>query len=94
VTAGTGATTSHANWKQYQHLTVPVLLVNGTGDKVTNPRGARAFIEAVRSEDKTLSLVDGGRHALLDDPPSNVEALHIIVNWLERRLPKNDALKP
>ena len=91
VTAGTGSTTAHANWKQYQHVTVPVLVVHGTGDKVAEPSGNREFIEAVRSQDKTLSLVDGGRHSLLDDPPSNAEALQVIVEWLDRRLPKNDA---
>jgi hypothetical protein len=37
------------------------------------------------SQDKTLRLVDGGRHALLDDPPSNAEALQIILGWLEHR---------
>jgi len=94
VTAAGGATTSHANWKQYQHVTVPVLTVNGTADKVAGPSSSREFIEAVRSQDKTLSLVDGGRHSLLDDPPSNAEALQIILGWLDRRLPKNDAVKP
>jgi alpha-beta hydrolase superfamily lysophospholipase len=94
ATAGSGATISHANWRRYQDVTVPVLVVSGTADKVTEPGGLREFDEAVRSQDKTLSLVAGGRHALLDDPPSNAEALQIILDWLGRRLPKNDAVKP
>jgi acylglycerol lipase len=94
VTAAGGATTSHANWKQYQHVAVPVLVVNGTADKVADPSGSREFVEAVRSQDKTISLVDGGRHSLLDDPPSNAEALQIILGWLDRRLPRDDAVKP
>lgn len=94
VTAAGGATTSHANWKHYQQITVPVLVVNGTGDKVAIPSASREFIEMVQSEDKTLALVDGGRHSLLDDTPSNAEALQTILDWLERRLPKNDAAKP
>jgi acylglycerol lipase len=88
VTAASGATTSHANWQQYQRVTVPILIVNGTADKVTPPSASREFFEAVRSDDKTLGLVEGGRHSLLDDPPSNAEALHIILGWLDRRLPK------
>lgn len=87
VTAGSGATISHANWRQYQNVTVPVLVVSGTGDQVTKPDGLREFVEAVRSQDKTLSLVEGGRHALLDDPPSNIQALQVILDWLDRRLP-------
>ena len=86
VTVASGATISHGNWTRYQEITVPVLVVSGTGDTVTNPTGIRAFIQAVRSEDKTLVLVDGGRHSLLDDPPSNAEALHTILGWLDRRL--------
>ena len=73
---------------------MPVLVVSGTADKVTEPSGLREFVEAVRSQDKTLSLVEGGRHSLLDDPPSNAEALRIILTWLERRLPGNDAVEP
>jgi alpha-beta hydrolase superfamily lysophospholipase len=91
VTAASGATISHANWEQYRHVAVPVLAVSGTADKVTDPSGIREFIEVVRSHDKTLSLVDGGRHSLLDDPPSNAEALQIVLGWLDRRLPGNDA---
>jgi acylglycerol lipase len=86
VTAGSGAAISHANWKMYQMISVPVLLVNGDADKVTVPADGREFIEAIRSEDKTLRLVDGGRHSLLDDPPANAEALRIILEWLDRRV--------
>jgi alpha-beta hydrolase superfamily lysophospholipase len=94
VTAGSGTTISHADWKRYRQLTVPVLVVNGTADKVTDPSGGREFIETVRSRDKTLSLVDGGRHSLLDDPPSSEEALRIILSWLERRLPTSGDVEP
>ncbi len=93
VTAGSGATTSHANWKQYPQVTVPVLVVSGTADRVTDPGGMREFIDAVRSGDKTLGLVEGGRHSLLDDPPGSAEALQIILGWLNRRVPKNDGLE-
>jgi acylglycerol lipase len=86
VTAGSGATISHANWPMYERITVPVLVVHGTGDVVAVPAASRAFVDAIRSEDKMLSLVDGGRHSLLDDPPSNEEARRIIVDWLQRRL--------
>jgi alpha-beta hydrolase superfamily lysophospholipase len=94
VTAGSGATISHANWPMYERITVPALVVHGTGDVVAVPAASRAFVDAIRSEDKTLSLVDGGRHSLLDDPPSSEEALATIMVWLERRLPRPAAGKP
>jgi alpha-beta hydrolase superfamily lysophospholipase len=88
VTAGSGAAISHANWPVYSRITAPVLVVHGTGDVVAIPAASRAFIDSVRSEDKMLNLVDGGRHSLLDDPPSNEEALRIIMDWLQDRLPR------
>jgi acylglycerol lipase len=94
VTAGSGAAISHANWPLYERIIVPVLVVHGTGDVVAVPAASRAFIDAVRSDDKMLSLVDGGRHSLLDDPPSREEALATIMDWLERRLPPTTAGKP
>lgn len=94
VTAATGSATAHANWNQYQRITVPVLVVNGTADPVVDASSSRAFIEKVRSQDKSLSLVEEGRHSLLDDPPSNDEALRVILDWLERHLRTNDEVKP
>jgi acylglycerol lipase len=94
VSAATGATISHANWKHYQRITLPVLVVTGAADKVAIPSAGQEFVEAVRSQDKTLSLVDGGRHSLLDDPPSSAQALQIILAWLDRRLPTRDAVRP
>ena len=88
LTAGSGANIAHANWQYYRQITVPILVVTGTADQVTPPSAGRDFIEAVRSEDKTLSLVDGGRHALLDDPPSGAEARRLILGWLDLRASK------
>jgi acylglycerol lipase len=93
ATAGSGASISHANWAQYRNVTVPILVVSGTSDEVTGPSGMREFIDAVRSQDKTLTLIDSGRHSLLDDPPSSSEALQTILGWLDRRVPKSGVAK-
>ena len=50
---------------------MPVLVVQGAADRVATPGASGEFTEAIRSPDKALSLVEGGRHSLLDDPPSN-----------------------
>ena len=89
LTVASGATTSHANWTRYTDIVVPTLVVNGTADKVTDASGGRAFIDSVRSQDKTLSLVEGGRHSLLDDPPASTEALQVILSWIDLRLPRS-----
>ena len=86
LSAGTGAATAHENWKAYRRITIPVLVVNGSADSVTPPDGNRAFIDSLGSRDKTLIVVEGGRHSLLDDPPSDAEALQAILTWLDRQM--------
>jgi alpha-beta hydrolase superfamily lysophospholipase len=87
ITAATGATVAHRNLTRYAGLSVPVLVVNGSQDQVTTPAAARSFMEKVQSPDRTLRIIDGGRHSLLDDPPSSTQALDAILEWLDRRLP-------
>lgn len=85
LTIGSGAAIANASWQSYPRISVPVLLVNGTADPVTPPAASREFLDAVQAGDETLALVEGGLHALLDDPPANREALQIILSWLDRR---------
>jgi alpha-beta hydrolase superfamily lysophospholipase len=87
VTAGSGAATAHDNWRRYREITAPTLVVTGSGDNVAAPAAATAFVDVVRSPDKALALIEGGRHSLLDDPPSSGEALQAILLWLDRRVP-------
>jgi acylglycerol lipase len=90
ITAATGATVAHRNWNRYAELSVPLLVVNGSDDQVTTPDAARAFIDLAGSTDKTLVLVEGGRHMLLDDPPSSTEALDAILAWIDQRLSRSE----
>ena len=76
---------SQANWKQYSQLTTPVLAIHGTYDTATNARGSVEIIEAISSEDKTLYLVEGGRHDLLDDLVSD-ETRDVIIDWIDKRV--------
>jgi alpha-beta hydrolase superfamily lysophospholipase len=87
ATAASGVAISQANWEGYRSVAVPVLVVTGAEDTVTAPGSSREFIDMLGSQDKTLRIVDGGRHSLLDDPPSSAEALQIILDWLDRHLP-------
>jgi acylglycerol lipase len=44
-----------------------VLILHGTADKVTNPKGSALFYETAGAADKTLKLYDGHVHDLLND---------------------------
>ncbi|WP_322033521.1 alpha/beta hydrolase [Paraburkholderia sp. J76] len=48
-------------------LRLPVLIWHGTGDKLTEPEGSRAFGANVGSPDRTLTLYEGSYHETLND---------------------------
>jgi acylglycerol lipase len=62
-------------------ITLPVLLLHGTGDKATNPQGSQYIMENIRSYDKTLRLYDGHFHDLINDIDNDV-VLTDISSWL------------
>jgi alpha-beta hydrolase superfamily lysophospholipase len=77
---------AHDNWSLYREWRVPTLILHGTADTITDPAGSRAFYDTIASIDKTLHLVEGGYHELLNDAGRD-ETLHALLNWLECRLP-------
>jgi acylglycerol lipase len=78
--------TAHSNWPRYAEWQLPTLAIHGTADKFTNPEGSRRLIATIASRDKTLYVVDGGYHELLNDTERD-ETLRVVTTWLERRLP-------
>ena len=73
-------------WARYRAWRLPTLAFHGTADTITEPEGSRRFVDAISSPDKTLHLVEGGYHELLNDVDAE-ETLHVVLTWLERRLP-------
>jgi alpha-beta hydrolase superfamily lysophospholipase len=53
--------------KSFGQITLPLLILHGTADKVTSPRGSQEFYERAGSSDKTLKLYEGHFHDLLAD---------------------------
>lgn len=85
--------TSRRNWELYRRWRVPTLVIHGTEDTFTEPEGSRRFVDTIASPDKTLHLVAGGYHELLNDTGRN-ESLRVILQWLEERLPPAIELRP
>lgn len=69
------------NLYKYKH---PILFVQGTDDKIVNPANAKEFIEALPSEDKTLSYIEDGYHNLFNDTVTD-NTIKVIVKWLDER---------
>ena len=70
---------------EFPELTLPVLILHGTADRVTNPSGSRYFFEHTGSQDKTLKLYEGHVHDLLNDVGKE-QVMGDIVGWLRPRL--------
>lgn len=73
--------------KEFPLITLPVLILHGTADKVTNPNGSQLFYDTAGSSDKTLKLYDGHVHDLLNDYGKE-QVMTDIGGWIEARLPK------
>ena len=87
--AGSMVAAAQKNWKLYHSWTTPTLLIHGTDDSFTDPEFSRRVYEAIASTDKTIHLVEGGRHELLNDT-DRVETLHLLTDWLERQFTAAD----
>lgn len=76
------------NLNLYPGWRVPTLVLHGTADTYTDPEGSRELFKTISSQDKTLHIVEGGHHELLNDTERD-ETLEVLLTWLRRRLPPN-----
>lgn len=65
-------------------LDLPLLVLHGTADRVTDPAGSQRLYAAARSQDKTLKLYDGWWHELMQEPERE-QVLEDIAQWSDAR---------
>jgi alpha-beta hydrolase superfamily lysophospholipase len=68
--------------KTMSSLALPVMIMHGTADKITNPDGSRQLNESASSKDKTLRLYEGHYHDLLHDL-GNSHVSEDLLQWLD-----------
>ncbi len=71
--------------KNRAQVTIPVLALHGTADRVTPPDGSKRLIAEASSTDKTLRLYDGLYHDLLHEP-ERAQVSTEIASWIDARL--------
>ncbi|MEP1086170.1 MAG: lysophospholipase, partial [Algoriphagus sp.] len=64
---------------------LPLLLIHGSADGLTNPKGSEILMEAAKSKDKTLRIFPGGYHELINDSDQE-EVMDVILRWLRERI--------
>jgi alpha-beta hydrolase superfamily lysophospholipase len=63
-------------------LTLPLLVLHGTGDIVTDHRGSRLLVARAASTDKSLRLYPGLYHDLVNEPERE-HVLADVLGWLD-----------
>jgi alpha-beta hydrolase superfamily lysophospholipase len=71
--------------REFPLITLPVLILHGTLDKVTRPSGSQLFYDTAGSADKTLKLYEGYYHDLLHDIGKE-QVMADITAWIDARV--------
>jgi acylglycerol lipase len=66
-------------------ITLPLLLVQGSADRLVDPGGAQMLYDTVSSGDKEIEVYDGFYHEVFNEPERN-QVLHDVETWLEAHL--------
>ena len=66
-------------------ISLPILILHGTADRLTDPKGSQLLMEKAASSDKQLILSDGGYHELLNDPGKE-DITQKIIDWINQRI--------
>lgn len=73
-------------WARAAAIGVPALILHGTADRATDPRGSVELHQRIGSRDRTLRLYPGAGHDLVHDPVRETLYRDVIA-WLERTVP-------
>ncbi|GJN23505.1 hypothetical protein PR202_gb11158 [Eleusine coracana subsp. coracana] len=71
--------------RHLHRIAVPMLVLHGADDMVTDPNGSRALYEQSSSADKSIKLYNGLLHDLLIEPEKE-RVMDDIVAWLSPRI--------
>lgn len=63
-------------------ISLPLLVMHGTGDIVTDHRGSRLLVARAKSSDKTLRLYEGLYHELFSEPERD-QLVSDLLDWLD-----------
>jgi alpha-beta hydrolase superfamily lysophospholipase len=70
---------------EFPSITLPLLILHGTDDKVTVCQGSEFFQQTAGSTDKTLKLYEGHYHDLLADYGKEA-VMADIEAWIDARI--------
>jgi len=69
----------------FESIQIPVLIMHGGNDKLSDCKGSKLMYDSIRSEDKTIKIFDGMYHEIMREPCKE-EFFSTMVNWVGRRI--------
>jgi len=88
IPARTGAELARM-WKQMPDqmpkIKLPILIMHGLADQLSDPRGSKLLFERVGSKDKTLKIYDNCYHEICNEP-EHEQVLADMENWMTKHL--------
>lgn len=71
--------------KRLQEVSLPLLILHGAADMITDLSGSKALYEKSKNVDKQLEIYEDAYHAILDGEPDETifQALGNIISWLD-----------
>ncbi|XP_021634703.1 caffeoylshikimate esterase isoform X3 [Manihot esculenta] len=79
--------------QRLEEVSVPLLILHGESDIVTDPSVSKALYEKARSSDKKLKLYKDAFHSLLEGEPDDViiQVFNDIISWLDEHTKETNA---
>ena len=68
-----------------EKITLPILIMHGTDDRLADPQGSKDLYTNVGSADKTLKLYERLYHEIFNEPEQN-QVIADMVQWLDAHL--------
>ncbi|RCV43404.1 hypothetical protein SETIT_9G291800v2 [Setaria italica] len=82
--------------RRLEEVSLPMIILHGEADLVTDPDVSKALYEKAKSQDKKLCLYKGAYHAILEGEPDNTifQVLDDIISWLDQHSTKEQGSSP
>jgi acylglycerol lipase len=71
--------------KRLSEITLPILIMQGSQDRISDPSSSKLLFDGVSSKDKTMKLYEGFYHEIFNDP----DRQHVFADmeaWLKARV--------
>jgi len=71
--------------EQMPKIKLPILIMHGAADKLSDPEGSKTLYQKASSKDKTLKLYDGFYHEIFNEP-EHKKVMADVEAWLNKHL--------